>query len=117
LLLPLSVVLTGCDRSLTLLKEGQGYKRTGTRRELLLGLSQCGAEALSEYLGRQVGTNARPAIVVSIATSSDLLQWHPHGHILVTDGAFSDDGAFHPFNTWDGDRNINGHGPLARPAA
>jgi hypothetical protein len=41
--------------------------------------------------------------VVSIATAGDLLQWHPHGHILLTDGAFSDDGAFHPLETWDGD--------------
>jgi len=31
------------------------------------------------------------------------LQWHPHGHILVTEGAFSDDGAFHPLETWDAD--------------
>jgi hypothetical protein len=42
-------------------------------------------------------------MVVSIATAGDLLRWHPHGHILVTDGAFSDDGAFHPLETWDGD--------------
>jgi hypothetical protein len=52
---------------------------------------------------RQVGADARPGIVVSIATSGDLLQWHPHGHLLVTDGAFADDGAFHPLETWDGD--------------
>jgi hypothetical protein len=26
-----------------------------------------------------------------------------HGHILMTDGAFADDGAFHPLATWDGD--------------
>jgi hypothetical protein len=31
------------------------------------------------------------------------LQRHPHGHILATDGAFSDDGAFHPLETWDAD--------------
>jgi hypothetical protein len=31
------------------------------------------------------------------------LQWHPHGRILATDGAFSDDGAFHPRETWDAD--------------
>jgi hypothetical protein len=27
--------------------------------------------------------------------------WHVHLHVLVTDGAFSDDGAFHPLATWD----------------
>jgi putative transposase len=73
------------------------------RRELLLDLSQCGAEALAEYMRRQVGADARPGIVVSIASAGDLLQWHPHGHILMTDGAFSDDGAFHRLATWDGD--------------
>jgi len=73
------------------------------RRELLLDLSQCGAEALAEYMRRQVGADARPGIVVSIASAGDRLQWHPHGHILMTDGAFADDGAFHPLATWDGD--------------
>ena len=71
------------------------------RRELLLDLSQSGAEALSEYMRREVGADTRPGIVVSIATSGDLLQWHVHLHVLATDGAFSDDATFHPFATWD----------------
>ncbi len=73
------------------------------RRELLLDLSQCGAEALSEYMRREVGADARPGIVVSIATSGDLLQWNVHLHVLGTDGAFSDDGIFHPLATWNGE--------------
>jgi hypothetical protein len=73
------------------------------RRDLLGDLAQCSAEALSEYLRRQLGANSRPGIVVSIATSGDLVQWHPHGHLLVSDGAFSDDGRFHPLATWDGE--------------
>jgi Putative transposase len=40
-------------------------------------------------------------IVVSVATSGDLLQWHVHLHVLVTDGAFSDDGTFHPLAASD----------------
>src|SRR5262249_47028605 len=59
------------------------------RRELLLDLAQCAAEAVVEYVKRQVGAAVRPGIVVSIASAGDLLQWHPHDHILVTDGAFS----------------------------
>ena len=70
------------------------------RRELLLDLVQCAAEAVTEYMS---GADARPGIVVSIASAGDLLQWHPHGHLLVTDGAFSDDGAFRPLETWDAD--------------
>ena len=73
------------------------------RRELLLDLSQCGAEALSEYMRRGVGADARPGIVVSIATAGDLLQWHVHLHVLATDGAFSDDATFHPLAARDGE--------------
>jgi hypothetical protein len=71
------------------------------RRELLLDLWQCGAEALSEYMRREAGADTRPGIVVSVATSGDLLQWHVHLHVLATDGAFSDDATFHPLATWD----------------
>jgi hypothetical protein len=42
------------------------------RRELLLDLSQCAAEAVAEYTRRQLGADTRPGIVVSIATSGDL---------------------------------------------
>jgi len=44
---------------------------------------------------------ARSGIVASIATSGDLMQWHPHGHLLATDGAFSEDGAFHTMASWN----------------
>jgi hypothetical protein len=72
------------------------------RRELLLDLSQCAAEAMAEYVRRQLGTDTRPGIVVSIATAGDLVQWHPHGHLLLTDGGFTEDGAFHPLSDWNG---------------
>jgi hypothetical protein len=73
------------------------------RRELLLDLAQCCAEALSESMRREIGSGTRPGIVVSIATSGDLMQWHPHGHLLVTDGALSDAGPFRPVEAWDAD--------------
>jgi hypothetical protein len=50
------------------------------RRELLLDLAQSIAEAIVEYARRRLGDQARPGVVVSIATSGDVLQWHPHGH-------------------------------------
>jgi hypothetical protein len=52
---------------------------------------------------REMGADTRPGIVVSIATAADMLQWHPHGHLLVSDGAFSEDGTFHPLETWNAD--------------
>jgi hypothetical protein len=72
------------------------------RRELLLDLSQCAAEAVAEYVRQQLGADTRPGIVVSIATAGDLVQWHPHAHLLATDGGFSE-GAFHPLPSWDGE--------------
>ena len=60
------------------------------RRELLLDLSQCAAEAVAEYVKRRLGPDCRPGIVVSVATAGDLVQWHPHGHLLLTDGGFSE---------------------------
>jgi Putative transposase len=32
-----------------------------------------------------------------------MFQWHPHGHLLVTDGAFSDEGTLQPLAQWDTD--------------
>ena len=73
------------------------------RRELLLDLSQCAAEAVAEYVRGRLGPDCRPGIVVSIATAGDLVQWHPHAHLLTTDGAFSNDGTFHALESWDGE--------------
>jgi hypothetical protein len=71
------------------------------RRELLRDLSQCGAEALSEYMQSEVGADTRPGIVVAIATAGDMLQWNVHLHVLASDGAFSGDGTFHLLATWN----------------
>jgi hypothetical protein len=70
------------------------------RRELLLDLAQCAAEATAEYVRTRLGPDCRPGIVVSVATAGDLVQWHPHGHLLLSDGAFSNDGAFHALENW-----------------
>jgi hypothetical protein len=47
------------------------------RRELLTELARAGAEAVSELVRLAAGGEARPGIVVSVATAGDLLQWHP----------------------------------------
>lgn len=74
------------------------------RRELLDELALAAAEALTEAIREGVGEDVRPGLVVSIATAGDLVQWHPHGHVLATDGGFSADDAFHPMPAWDGER-------------
>jgi hypothetical protein len=72
------------------------------RRDLMLDLSQSASEALCEHMRRAIGEGARPGIVVSIATSGDLLQWHVHLHTLATDGGFTEEGVFRPLADWDG---------------
>ena len=66
-----------------------GFRRG---RELLLDLGQCGAESVAEYLRRELGEEARPGIVVSIATAGDLVQLQPHLHLVSTDGVSPETG-------------------------
>ncbi len=51
---------------------------------------------------RGVGGDVRPGIVVSIATAGDLVQWHPHLHLLTTDGGKTAGGPWKPLPEWDG---------------
>jgi hypothetical protein len=72
------------------------------RRELLTDLARSGAEAVQELLRVGCGQQARPGIVVSVATAGDLLQWH--AHLIATDGARTRDGSWHELPEWDGER-------------
>jgi hypothetical protein len=71
------------------------------RRELLTELGRAAAEAVSELVRRSLGDDVRPGAVVSIATAGDLVQWHPHVHLLTTDGAKAAD-VWQPLPEWDG---------------
>jgi hypothetical protein len=72
------------------------------RRELLTDLGRAAAEAVTELVRRGLGDGARPGVVVSIATAGDLVQWHPHVHLLTTDGAKTADGSWRPLLEWNG---------------
>jgi hypothetical protein len=74
------------------------------RRELLTELARAAAEAVNELVRRGLGDAARPGTVVSSAISGDLLQWHPHVHLLTTDGGRTTDGSWQPLPQWDGGR-------------
>ena len=71
------------------------------RRDLLTELARAGAEATSELVRREAGQDARPGLVISLATAGDLLKWHPHLHLLTTDGGFAPDGRFLPLPKWN----------------
>jgi hypothetical protein len=72
------------------------------RRELLGELARAGAEAVKELI-RHASGDARPGLVVSIATAGDLLQWHPHLHLITTDGGRAPEGTWHALPHWDGE--------------
>ena len=38
--------------------------------------------------------DASPGAIVCIQSFGSLAHWHPHLHVLLTDGAFRDDGSF-----------------------
>jgi len=71
------------------------------RRELLTEMGRAAAEAVSELVRRALGDEARPGVVVSIATAGDLVQWHPHLHLLTTDGGRTADGSWQPLPEWN----------------
>ena len=58
-------------------------------RKLLSELSRCAWETLKEFFQEVVPEDgAVPGAVIAIHTFGDFLGWHPHLHILCTDGCF-----------------------------
>ena len=64
-------------------------------RKLLSDLSRCGWETLKKFFREAVPEEgAVPGAVVAIHSFGDFLGWHPHLHILCTDGCFCGNGMF-----------------------
>ncbi len=64
-------------------------------RKLLSKLSQCVWKVLRVYLKHAVcDEGAGPGAVIAIQSFGDFLGFHPHAHVLVTDGCFYGEGAF-----------------------
>lgn len=67
-------------------------------RRLLGQLSQCAADALKTlFRAACKDPKAVPGIIIAIQTYGDLVNFHPHLHALVTDGAFTPKGWFVAF--------------------
>jgi hypothetical protein len=66
-------------------------------RSLLGGLCQCAWRSLLSFLREVVGLkDGVPGAVLAIHTfGADPGKWHPHLHILATDGLFKDTGTFY----------------------
>jgi hypothetical protein len=73
-------------------------------RQLLSDLSRCGWEALKLYFKKAVkGQKAVPGAVVAIQSFGDLLGFHPHLHVLISDGCFHENAMFSVAPTIDTD--------------
>jgi len=72
-------------------------------RKLLSNLSRCGWEALKDFYTTGVqDSKAVPGAVVAIQTFGDFpLGFHPHLHILVSDGCFHENDMFYVSATVD----------------
>ena len=64
-------------------------------RKLLADLSRCAWECLKTFLKVSCpDENSIPGVVVAVQTFGDFLSFHPHCHILMTDGCFHDSDKF-----------------------
>ena len=64
-------------------------------RRRLGKLSQIAYRTLREYMRAALGEpDAAPGAIVCNQSFGSLAHWHPHLHILLTDGTFRDDGSF-----------------------
>ena len=80
---------------LTLPKRLRPYLLYDRRR--LGGLSRLAACVLSRYLQAALGDrDAAPGAIVCVQTFGSIAHWHPHLHVLITDGAFTRGGRFLP---------------------
>ncbi len=60
-------------------------------------LAGCAWRALQLYLTAYFnGADVTPGAVGFVQTAGELLNFHPHVHVLVTDGGFTPDGTFRP---------------------
>jgi ribosomal protein S27E len=65
------------------------------RRRLLGELCRSAVRALTVYLEALAGEELVPGIIVAVQTFGDRLNFHPHLHLLVTEGGVDRAGIFH----------------------
>ena len=65
------------------------------RRRLLGELCRSAVKALTVYLEALTGEELVPGIIVAVQTFGDRINFHPHLHLLVTEGGVDRAGIFH----------------------
>jgi hypothetical protein len=64
-------------------------------RRLLGELSRASVKALTVYFEALAGEPLLPGIIVAVQTFGDRNNFHPHLHLLVTEGGMDQAGVFH----------------------
>ena len=71
-------------------------------RQLLSDLCQAAWLSLRDVIRTRLGTpTGPPGVIIAIQTFGDYLHFHPHLHILISDGAFVGTHAFHALHRTD----------------
>ena len=65
------------------------------KRKLLNDLCLSAVSTLVKFLHTATGLELMPGVVVVIQTFGDRINFHPHIHVLITEGGTAQDGAFH----------------------
>jgi len=73
------------------------------KRALLSSLSLAAIQALLKYFRTVTGNELMPGVVAVIQTFGDRINFHPHIHVLVTEGGVSREGAFHKVSRFHDD--------------
>ena len=74
------------------------------RRGLLGGLCRCAVRTLMVYFEALTGEELVPGIMVAVQTFGERLNFHPHLHLLVTEGGVDKAGIFRRISSWDDGR-------------
>lgn len=64
------------------------------KRKLLGEICRCGVWALLFYFQAGAGTALEPGVIAVIQTFGERIHFHPHPHLLVTEGGVDEAGAF-----------------------
>jgi hypothetical protein len=70
-------------------------------RALLGDLCLCAVKATGKYMKARAGRPLIPGTVAVIQTFGNRLNFHPHLHMLITEGGLRSEGSFQPLPTFD----------------
>jgi ribosomal protein S27E len=74
------------------------------RRRLLGELCRAAVRTLRIYFEASAGDDLVPGIIVAVQTFGDRINFHPHLHLLSTEGGVDRSGIFHRLPRWDDGR-------------